>query len=164
MTTLRLPILKVIKYIVEKTSAVTWHRDLPLRGPLSDSVVRRGYRQGCGQDRGNLYKNIINSFAITVLFKAKLTLVKYNSNWFNECHLIIYLLCLSFKVWDTPVVGFFLFYQSVSPFFLPQASGRSFLTAVVLISLKNDPLCTQRKCEMYRKKFSLSATTVNPVT
>ena len=28
---------------------------------------------------------------------------------------------------------------------VPQASGRSFLTAVVLISAKNAPLCTLRK-------------------
>lgn len=61
MTTLRLPILKVIKYIVEKTSAVTWHRDLPLRGPSSDSEVHRGYHQGYGQDTGILYIKKINN-------------------------------------------------------------------------------------------------------
>ena len=81
-------------------------------------------------------------------------------------------LCIVYSSWNTSLIApkfnlgkyfcrHFVVYKTEAD--LPQASGSSFLTAVVLISLKNEPLCTQRKCEMYRKKFSLSATTVNPV-
>lgn len=35
--------------------------------------------------------------------------------------------------------------------------------AVVRISMKYAPRCTERKCEMYRKKLSFSAMTVKPV-
>ena len=45
---------------------------------------------------------------------------------------------------------------------LPQASGNSFRTEVVLISEKNEPRWTQRKCERKRKKLRRSATVENP--
>lgn len=139
---------------MEKTSAVTWHRDLPLRGPSSDSEVHRGYRQGYGQDTGILYKIKNNNHLLHHNCSIEgLTLHRWNITAICiiiKCHLRIFFLTSIYQIESLAV--------------LPQASGRSFLTAVVLISLKKDPLCTQRKCEMYRKKFSLSATTVNPVT
>eukprot|EP00959_Pyramimonas_sp_CCMP1952_P424706 8895650-Pyramimonas_sp.AAC.1 len=46
----------------------------------------------------------------------------------------------------------------------PQLSGSSFRTVVVRSVVKKAPRCTDRKCEMYRMKFSLSATIVNPDT
>ena len=45
---------------------------------------------------------------------------------------------------------------------VPQASGSSLRTAVVLISVKNEPRWMQRKCDRKRQKFNLSATTVRP--
>ena len=44
----------------------------------------------------------------------------------------------------------------------PQASGKSFLTVVVFISVKYWPLWMLLKCERYRVKLSLSATIVKP--
>ena len=44
----------------------------------------------------------------------------------------------------------------------PQASGKSFLTVVVFISVKYCPLWMLLKCDRYLVKFNLSATIVNP--
>ena len=44
----------------------------------------------------------------------------------------------------------------------PQASGSSFLTVVVFISVKYWPLWILLKWDKYLVKFSLSATIVNP--
>ena len=52
-------------------------------------------------------------------------------------------------------------YKTQDPI-LPQASGSSFRTEVVLISEKNEPRWTQRKCERKRKKLRRSATVENP--